>query len=68
MMIKNHEDAIVDLDSSSSLELDRPMIIQEGTDPSSEAELGRSAAGRHHCHTERREILQQPFQNPDFRQ
>jgi hypothetical protein len=66
-MIENQEDAVIDLDSSSSLELDRRMIVQESTETVHEAELGRCDAGRHLCHTERREILQQPFQSSEFR-
>ena len=66
-MSHDREDHLVDLDSSSSLELDRRIIAQESDDSSTDLDVSRRVADRHHCETDQREILQQPFEGSEFK-
>lgn len=66
-MSDRHEDELVDLDSSSSLEFDRRIIVQESEDSVNDLDVSRLVTHRQHCQTNQREILQQPFQGSEFR-
>lgn len=66
IMSQNHEDTTVDLDSSSILELDRRLVVQESAESPAAADVDNCTAGRHHCDSEHREILHQPFRSGEF--
>ena len=58
---------LVDLDSSSSLEFDRHIIVQESDDSVNDLDVSQLVAHRQHCDTNQREILQQPLQGSEFK-
>lgn len=60
-MSDQHEDQAVNLDSSTSLEFDRRIVVQEAVDASDDVDVCRPRPDRHYCGTAQREILQQPF-------
>ena len=65
-MKRDSEEDRIDLDSSSTLELDRQIVVQETHQTPDDLEMNRRARDRESS-TDQRELLQQPFHASEFK-
>lgn len=65
-MTQDSEEDLIDLDSSSTLELGRRIVVQETHQAPDELEMNRRARDRD-SKADQRELLQQPFHGSEFK-